>query len=381
MAGRHRRAPAGGVQRGGDMKIRLLLAGQDPSLPGGMAKYVGGLSAYLEGVPEVETHFFNETRVKGRTGLASANLGTAARESGTVLLAFQRSLRRLRPNVVHLQMAHGLSVMEKCLMASLAARRGIPALVHVHAAGLDTLLAAMPAWRLRWLDRALSPPNRVVVLSEGMAHLFGQHLPRVQVSVIPNAVALVTPPPLKSPATFGFLGHMDGRKGECDLIRAMTGPNAPTGSLWLAGDGPGRRAAETLAHGKKEIIRFLGNVDGAAKASFFREIDVLCLPSQAENLPIALLEAMGHGRPVIATPVGAIPEMITDGLQGWLTPAGDVPALAAAMADAARRPEEVERRGRAAWQTVAERYTWERNGPHVVQLYRIMKADGEYANS
>lgn len=357
------------------MRIKLLLAGQDPSLPGGMAKYVGGLSVYLEGISEIETHFFNETRIKRRTGLASVNLRAAIRESGTVLLAFERSLRHLRPDVVHLQMAHGLSVMEKCLMAFLASRRGIPALVHMHAAGLDALLRAMPASRLRWLDRALSPPNHVVVLSEGMACLFGRYLPRVRVSVIPNAVALITPPALKSPATFGFLGHMDGRKGECDLIRAMTGPNAPPGSLWLAGDGPGRRMAEALADGKRETIRFLGNVDGTAKESFFRAIDVLCLPSQAENLPIALLEAMARGRPVIATPVGAIPEMITDGIEGWLTPVGDVSALAAAMTDAARRPEEVERRGRAAWQTVAERYTWERNGPTLVQLYRTVSSD------
>jgi len=359
------------------MKLKILLAGQDPSLPGGMAKYVGGLTSYLANVPEIDLKFFNETRIKGRTGLTSANLWTAARESGTVLYAFRRALQRQRPDVVHIQMAHGLSILEKSLMATLAARQGLPAVIHLHAAGLDALLAAMPAWRRRWLNRALAPPHQVVVLSDGMARLAGQHLPSARITVIANAVALVTPPPLKSPVTFGFLGYMDGRKGECDLIRALAGPDAPAGNLLLAGDGPGKFAAEALAgrHGLTERIRFLGNIDGPAKSSFFRDIDVLCLPSQAENLPIALLEAMGHGRPVITTPVGAIPEMITDGVQGWLTPAGDVKTLAAAMREASARPDEVERRGRAAWQTVADRFTWERNGPQVVNLYRAMQAD------
>jgi len=356
-------------------EVRVLLAGQDPSLPGGMAKYVGGLSSYLAAVPEIEAHFFNETRVKGRRGMTSANLWTAVRESGTAILAFRRALTRLRPDVVHLHVAHGLSVLEKSVMAAWAARAGIPAVIHLHGAGLDVTLPALPAWQRRWLNRALAPPNHVVVLSDRMKELTERCLADVDTSVIPNAVALVTPrPPIRSPVTFGFIGFMDGRKGECDLIRALARPEAPVGALLLAGDGPKRAEAEALAarlHPAR-CVRFLGNIDGAAKDAFFRQIDLLCLPSYAENLPIALLEAMGYGRPVITTRVGAIPEMITDGVQGWLLSPGDEEALAAALTEAASQTEEVERRGRAAWETVSQKFTWERNGPQVVCLYQKM---------
>lgn len=367
-----------------DLRIKVLLVGQDPSLPGGMAKYVGGLSSYLATVGEIDPHFFNETRVKGRVGMTSANLWTASRESGASLRAFQQSLTRLRPDVAHLQMAHGLSVLEKSMMATLSARRGIPAVVHLHGAGLDVSLAAMPAWRRRWLNRALAWPNHVVVLSAGMERLTRQYLPGIRATVIPNAVSLVTPPPpLRSPATFGFIGCMDGRKGECDLIQALARLEASSHTLLLAGDGPLRTAAEALSArlGLTERVQFLGNIDGTAKDAFFRRIDVLCLPSQAENLPIALLEAMGYGRPVITTPVGAIPEMITDGVQGWLTPPGQPKALAAALAEAAAKPEDVSRRGRAAWKTVADRFTWDRSGPQIVSLYRTLKADSHRVSS
>ena len=357
------------------MTTRILISGQDPSLPGGMAKYVGGLHAYLATVEGIETRFLNETQVKGRAGMMSRNRLTAIQESMRLLRGFRISLRRHRPDLVHLHMAHGLSVVEKVGMATLATRAGVPAVVHLHGAGLDVALASLPPWQRRCLDRALAPPHHVVALSGGMAGLLHRLLPSVRVTVIPNAVRLVMPPPpLASPVTFGFIGFMDGRKGEHDLLQALAMPGVPAGALLLAGDGPLRPETEALAVrlGLAGRLRFLGNIDGAAKDDFFRRIGVLCLPSQAENLPIALLEAMGYGRPVITTPVGGIPDMVTDGVQGWLTPPGNIGALAAALTEAAADPDEVRRRGQAAWQTVAARFTWERNGPQIVSLYRSM---------
>lgn len=358
-------------------KLKVLLAGQDPSLPGGMAKYVGGLSTYLATLRDVEAHFFNETLIKGRSGMMSANIWSAGREFGTSLLAFRQSLKRLRPAVAHLHMAHGLSVMEKSVMASLAAGLGIPAVVHLHGAGLESTLANMPEWRRRWLNRSLSAPNHVIALSDGMKSLLKTYLPGVHSTVIPNAVVLVTPPPpLRSPVTFGFIGFMDGRKGEMELIEALAKSAASSSILLMAGNGPGQTVAreQSLRCGVSERVYFLGNIDGMQKDEFFRQIDVLCLPSHAENLPIALLEAMGYGRPVITTPVGAIPELVTDGKQGWLTPVGDVAALSNALTAAASSPEEVTRRGKACWATIADKFTWERNGPQVVELYRRLQA-------
>ncbi len=363
------------------MKTKVLISGQDPSLPGGMAKYLGGLYAYLETAEMVEFECLNETQIKGRRGMTSAGPLSAIYESGKLIRAFRQALSRVKPDVVHIHMAHGLSILEKSALAVLAARAGIPAVVHLHGAGLDADLAAMPAWRRLRVDRALAPPHALVALSGGMASRIHALLPSVRITVIPNAVRLMTPPPPHGLTTvFGFLGFMDGRKGECSLLEAFARipawPNRPPVSLLLAGDGPGRLKAERLAArlGLATRTEFLGIVDGAEKDAFFRRITVLCLPSLAENLPISLLEAMGYGRPVIATRVGGIPDLVTPGVQGWLTPSQDVEALAAALTEAAGGPDEVCRRGCLARQTIADHFTWGTNGPKVVQLYRSLQA-------
>lgn len=367
LTAEHKQAPPG--------VLRVLVVGQDPALPGGMANSVGGVLSFLEAAAGVEPFFLNETRAKGRAGMTAANGRAAVRESGRVLWALREALDCWQPDVVHLNVAHGLSVFEKGLMARLAAHHGVPAALHLHGAGLDRQLAAMPSWQRRWLGAAWGRPHQALALSDGMARAVRQCLPGVAVAVVPNSVALRDPPPpLGSPPTFGFLGFMDGRKGENDLIRALARADAPGARLVLAGDGPGRAGAETLAGqlGLAARVRFLGLVAGTAKENFLAQIDVLCLPSQAENLPIALLEAMARGRPVIATGVGGVPDMVTDGAQGWLIPPDSPAALAAALIDASRRPDEVARRGREAWQTVRDRFTWERNGPALLDAYAAL---------
>jgi len=74
-------------------------------------------------------------------------------------------------------------------------------------------------------------------------------------------------------------------------------------------------------------VKLLGWVEGSAKAGLLDQAGVFLLPSYNEGLPVALLEAMAHGVPVVATRVGAIPDAVTDGETGYLIEPGDVDAL------------------------------------------------------
>ncbi len=120
--------------------------------------------------------------------------------------------------------------------------------------------------------------------------------------------------------------------------------------LWMVGDGPERGAAEHLAHdlGLIGAVRFLGKRNDVP--ALLREADVLLMPSEMESFGLAALEGMSSGVVPIGTNVGGVPELITDGVDGYLCAVGDVdtmaaravtllenPALRAGMAAAARR--------------------------------------------
>ncbi len=111
-----------------------------------------------------------------------------------------------------------------------------------------------------------------------------------------------------------------------------------------------------------------GWLNSAAADNLLRRTDILVLPSFAENLPMVILEAFAHGVPVVSTPVGAIAEVIDDGRNGLLVPAGDVAALAGALKKLLDNPELRRSLGQAARRDHAERYEI---GPYVTQLAGI----------
>jgi glycosyltransferase involved in cell wall biosynthesis len=105
-------------------------------------------------------------------------------------------------------------------------------------------------------------------------------------------------------------------------------------------------------------VRFLGRLDDVGP--LLLAADAVVLPSRWEGLPLALLEALARGRPVVASAVGGIPDVIEDGVHGRLVPPEDAAALAAALEDFARRSDAALRLGRAGQRRVRESYTWER---------------------
>ena len=133
--------------------------------------------------------------------------------------------------------------------------------------------------------------------------------------------------------TAHYLRHLGVRKGSYDLISAIAELEPAVRDLLhvtLAGDGEVtqvRAAAEPL--GAAVTVRDWAGP--AERDELLAAAEVLALPSYDEGLPMALLEAMAAGLVPLTTPVGGIPEAITDGVNGLLIPPGDVPALASAF--------------------------------------------------
>ncbi|WP_326540116.1 glycosyltransferase [Pseudorhodoferax sp.] len=107
----------------------------------------------------------------------------------------------------------------------------------------------------------------------------------------------------------------------------------PQARLTIAGSGPQEAELRELARtlGVADAVRFPGRIDHAQMPALYADADVALNPSTADNMPNSVLEAFASGVPVVSTDVGGVPDVVDDGVQGLLVPAGDAAAMAAAM--------------------------------------------------
>jgi glycosyltransferase involved in cell wall biosynthesis len=180
---------------------------------------------------------------------------------------------------------------------------------------------------------------------------------------------------LRGPETAGrilFAGTVSERKDPITLLAALERVRTafPTAHLRLAGraidaDYPRRVELFVREHHLEPVVQFLGLLDVPTMMDEYGSCVLLALPSRQETAPVVILEAMAAGKPVVATDVGGVRDLVEDGVTGFVVPAGDVGAMAGRIAQV-MGDEELRRamgeRGRAvAWQrfrrdVVADRY-------------------------
>jgi glycosyltransferase involved in cell wall biosynthesis len=127
----------------------------------------------------------------------------------------------------------------------------------------------------------------------------------------------------------GGMGRLDRQKGFDVLIDALE--TLPGVSAVVAGDGPERDALMRRIRDRSLSDRFSIVPWTSDIGPFLRSLDVFVLPSRYEGLPLALLEAMATGTPVVAADVGGVGEAVVSGEDGLLVPPDDAPALAAGI--------------------------------------------------
>ena len=142
--------------------------------------------------------------------------------------------------------------------------------------------------------------------------------------------------------------------------------------LALVGDGPDRSTAEWLAQrlGIHDRIHFLGKQDQVNE--ILPLADLMLMPSEMESFGLAALEAMACQTPAIATRVGGVPELITDGHDGLLFPVGDVENMASASVALLRNPERHQEMRQAARKTAQDRFCSTRILPRYIAFYESL---------
>jgi glycosyltransferase involved in cell wall biosynthesis len=172
----------------------------------------------------------------------------------------------------------------------------------------------------------------------------------------------------------GWIGRMTAVKRTDDVLVAFkelrdSGVDA---MLCMVGDGPDRLQLERRAHelGIMREVLFLGYQEEVA--SFYAAFDALVLPSSNEGTPVSVIEALAAERPVVATRVGGVPDVVRDGEDGFLVEAGETGDLADRLEQLARDPELRERMGRRGRERVLPRYAVDRLVEDVDELYRSL---------
>jgi len=185
------------------------------------------------------------------------------------------------------------------------------------------------------------------VSADAVAALVRAGVEEARVRLVPSAVSPAfrpRSPQREAKAIVGCVAALVPGKGHADLLAACASlvPRFPTLELRLVGDGPERSRLQRLVEqlGLETRVRWLGQLGGAEEVeAVLAGWDVFALPSHAEGLPTAVLEAMAVGVPVVAAAVGGVPEIVRDGDSGRLVAPHDVAALANALADLLASPE------------------------------------------
>jgi glycosyltransferase involved in cell wall biosynthesis len=246
-----------------------------------------------------------------------------------LLASFVRAARRLDADLLH---AHWLPA------GWVAARTGKPYVVQVW--GTDLALAR----RAPWLARGVLRRARLVIAASNELAEDARALGAREVRVIPSGVDLPAEVGAEAePPEVLYAGRLSPEKGVLELVEAAAGLN-----LVVAGDGPLR----------SRVPQSKGFVPHDELQRLYARAAVVACPSRREGFGVTCLEAMAHGRPVVATPMGGLRDLVVDGETGLVVPARDPAALRAALERLLGDPELRRRLGEAGRRRAGERFSW-----------------------
>jgi PEP-CTERM/exosortase A-associated glycosyltransferase len=300
--------------------------------------------------------------------------------------ALERLVKAERPDIIH---AHS-PVLNGLPAISIGKRHRLPVVYEIRAlwedAAVDLGHAREGSLRYRasrWLEtHATSRADRIVVLCNPLREeIIARGIARDRVTVIPNAVeaSFLSPCGPRQPAlkaklgiaeqpVIGFIGSFYAYEGLDLLLKAIPGlaRRIPSFIVLLVGGGPEDQRLRGIARemGIERYVRFAGRVHHEEVAQHYDLVDICVFPRRRIRLtdlvtPLKPLEAMGRGKPVIASDVGGHRELIVDGKTGFLFPADDLLALENALAAVLSNASEAQRIAAAGHKHVGENLTWE----------------------
>ncbi len=306
----------------------IVMLGMHPA-----SKKRGGISSVVD--VYAESGLFARWPIHYLGTVMSGSMLGKVRTFASALCEFLVLLLNRQVALVHAHAASRASFWRKSVfvLVSLAAHR--PVILHLHGGRFIHFYRDDCDPLRRWLIRfILRRVDRVVVLSSQWKRALSEIAPEANITIIFNPVKVSSDrdqPAARNTQAVLFLGRLSEAKGFFDLLKAAALVKQQCPNLELRCGGHGDvEAIEAQARelGIASSLKLLGWVSGDIKERELSQAAIYVLPSYAEGLPMAVLEAMASATPVIATAVGGTPDAIVDGVTGYLVEPGDIPMLA-----------------------------------------------------
>jgi glycosyltransferase involved in cell wall biosynthesis len=245
-----------------------------------------------------------------------------------------------------------------------------------------SFLKRLSYWPTRFLERTYAPRCAVVVATDralvgAVQEFLGVDITRI--AVIPNAVdlgaidvriAACAPKgkPRDGRVRIVSTGRLEPNKGQDLLIQAVA--RLPNTELILVGDGSQRHRLASLISrlGVDERVSLVGKVTDLEVTEIYTSSDIYCQPSLYEGSSIAVLEAMAHRLPVVATRTGGLPDKVIPGITGLLVAPGSLEQLIEALKVLSQDAYLRAKMGRNGRELVHSQFSWEVTGPKLVGL-------------
>ena len=347
------------------VRPRLLLVGPPPDAPGGISTCVRTVLGSTIGTQLFEISHVSPTGTRGFHQPKILSLFRLIR--AVCVFSFQMLFRR--PAIVQVHTAYGIDFWRGAPFVLLSGAGRIPCVLIIHGSRFDSTYQDAGA-----LQRAAI---RFVLRRTSAIHVRGEYWRGVLLSIAPELPVYVLPtttepvedskmePAAKwvKPAVL-FVGGTTAvsdnvRKGLPDLL-AIVSPllaEVPAATVRIVGPKSGDSWKELLTPEALAHVEFMGSLSREEIKGLYRTAAVFVLPSHAEGMPNAILEAMAYGLPIVATNVGSIPEVVEHGVGGYLFPPGDREQLVAALITLMKDPQTALRMGEHNRVVVREGYT------------------------
>lgn len=353
-------------------KKNICMIVQDPMVKGGISAVVNG---YRNSILEKRFNIFYIESYKDGNKIGKLIKGINS------YFKFIKILMKENLDIIHIHSSFGASFYRKLPFIYLSSFSKKTIINHIHGADFNSFYLEAPTLKKRLIKKAYTKCSLLIALSNEWKENLSMIVPDDKIKVINNFSclnedAIMNKTIEKDNKQILFLGEIGKRKGCYDIpkVVAKVCEAMPNVKFILGGTGEINEIKKNLIElGIDKNIEFPGWVRGEQKDKFLRTSDIFFLPSYNEGMPMAILDAMGYGLPIVSTNVGGIPKIVSDDENGYLFEPGDVDGFVRGLINILKDNKKLQTFSKRSYEIASEKYSLKSHLEIITDMYNTIE--------